>query len=417
MTVDTAALWNIAIATLGGMAVGLERQWSGKAEGPRARFAGLRTFTLLGLVAGLCGWLWNAGLTGPAIIFLAGLGALVVVAYQAASRTDVDGTTEVAAFVVLAAGVLAGTGHDRIASAVIAVTFLLLVEKRQLHGLVSKLDLVEVRAGARFAVMALVILPLLPEGPYGPFGGVRPRLLWALVLFFSGLSFVGYLARRAAGPSRGYALAGTLGGLVSSTSVTLTFSRLSRTHAALARPLAAGVMGANLMVFPRVLVASLVLAPSVAASLWPAFIAPSVVAGILLATGLRDKKHNATAPPDKNPLQLREALQMAALFQGVLLGLAIVTSRFGTQGLLGSAAILGLTDVDALTMSMSKAAASNTATVADAAAAIILGIFVNTVVKLGLTLVIGRGAYRRYAAAGLTLVAAAIAAGLWVSQK
>ena len=210
MTFDTAALWNIGIATLGGMAVGLERQWSGKAEGPRARFAGLRTFTLLGLVAGLCGWLWNA-VSRVRHLFLAGLGALVVVAYQAASRTDVDGTTEVAAFVVLAAGVLAGTGHDRIASAVIALTFLLLVEKRQLHGLVSKLDLVEVRAGARFAVMALVVLPLLPEGPYGPLGGVRPRQLWALVLFFSGLSFLWYLARRAAG-ERGYALAGTLGG-------------------------------------------------------------------------------------------------------------------------------------------------------------------------------------------------------------
>lgn len=417
MTFDTAALWNIGIATLGGMAVGLERQWSGKAEGPRARFAGLRTFTLLGLVAGLCGWLWNAGLTGAAIILLAGLGALVVVAYQAASKTDVDGTTEVAAFVVLAAGVMAGTGHDRIASAVIALTFLLLVEKRQLHGLVSKLDLVEVRAGARFAVMAMVILPLLPEGPFGPLGGIRPRQLWALVLFFSGLSFVGYLARRAAGPSRGYALAGTLGGMVSSTSVTLTFSRLGRSHPALARPLAAGVMGANLMLFPRVLIASLVLAPQVAAALWPAFVAPAAAAAILLATGLRDRRHSATAPPDKNPLQIGAALQMAAVFQLVLFGLAIVTARFGAQGLLGSAAILGLTDVDALTMSMSKAAASNNTTAVEAATAITLGIFVNTLVKLGLALAIGRGAYRKYAAAGLAVLAIALAAGLWLQVR
>jgi uncharacterized membrane protein (DUF4010 family) len=108
---------------------------------------------------------------------------------------------------------------------------------------------------------------------------------------------------------------------------------------------------------------------------------------------------------------------MAALFQIVLFGLAIVTTRFGTQGLLGSAALLGLTDVDALTMSMSKAAAANTASAADAAAAIILGIFVNTVVKLGFALAIGRGAYRRYAAAGLSVLAIALAAGLWISQK
>ena len=89
-------------------------------------------------VAGLSGWLWTAGLTGPAVVLLAGLGALVVVAYQAASRTDVDGTTEVAAFVVLAAGVLAGAGSGRLASGIIAITVLLLVEKRQLHRLVAQ---------------------------------------------------------------------------------------------------------------------------------------------------------------------------------------------------------------------------------------------------------------------------------------
>ena len=103
-TFDGTAAIQVGIAVLGGMAVGIERQWSGKADGPAARFAGLRTFTLLGLTAGLSGWLWTVGLTGPAIVLLAGVGALVVVAYLAASRRDIDGTTEVAAFVVLEIG-------------------------------------------------------------------------------------------------------------------------------------------------------------------------------------------------------------------------------------------------------------------------------------------------------------------------
>ena len=90
---------------LGGLAVGIEREWSGKSSGPHARFAGLRTFTLLGIISTLSGWLWTSGLQGPAAILLAGAGALVVVAYAAASRRDVDGTTEVAAIVVLTAGV------------------------------------------------------------------------------------------------------------------------------------------------------------------------------------------------------------------------------------------------------------------------------------------------------------------------
>jgi hypothetical protein len=86
---------------------------------------------------------------------------------------------------------LAGIGAYRLASGIIALTCLLLVEKSRLHSLVARIDDVGLQAGVRFGVMALVVLPLLPAGPYGPFGGIRPRELWALVLFFSGLSFLG----------------------------------------------------------------------------------------------------------------------------------------------------------------------------------------------------------------------------------
>ena len=111
----------------------------------------------------------------------------------------------------------------------------------------------------RFAVMALVVLPLLPRGPYGPLGGVRPRELWALVLFFSGRSFVGYVARRIVGPGHGYFVTGLLGGLVSSTNVTFSFARTSRIEPASARALAFGAVAANAMLYPRVLVATSVL--------------------------------------------------------------------------------------------------------------------------------------------------------------
>jgi uncharacterized membrane protein (DUF4010 family) len=410
---DSTAIYNIAIAVLGGLAVGIERQWSGKADGPAARFAGLRTFTMLGLVAGLSGWLWTAGLTGPAIVLLAGLGALVVVAYLAASRADVDGTTEVSAFVVLAAGVLAGSGNPRIASGIIAITLLLLVEKKQLHALVKRMDAVEVRAGVRFAIMAAVILPLLPEGPFGPLGGIRPRALWGLVLFFSGLSFLGFVARRLAGPGRGYAVAGTIAGLVSSTSVTLTYSRLSAKHPPLGRALAAGVLGANAMLFPRVLVATLVLEPRLAAALWPALVAPAIAAGALMWTGLRSGAASAPDPQiSRNPLQIGAALQMAALFQIVLFGVAWAAGAFGEQGLLGSAAVLGLTDADALTVSMARATTTGIAAADAAATAVTLGVLVNTLVKLVLAVTLGRGPFRPWAGTGLGLMAIALGAGL-----
>ena len=410
---DYVALQHLLVALLGGLAVGIERQWSGKAEGPRARFAGIRTFTLLGLVAGLCGWLWTVGLTGPAIIFLAGLGALVVVAYQAASRTDIDGTTEVSAFVVLAAGVLAGAGYERLASGIIAITLLFLVEKKQLHRLVKRLDVVEIRAGARFAIMAAVILPLLPEGPFGPLGGVRPRQLWALVLFFSGLSFLGYLARRSVGRGRGLAVAGLLGGMVSSTSVTLTYSRMSHDHRLPGLALAAGVMGANALLFVRVLLATLALEPRLAAAIWPAFVVPAVIGFLLFWSGVRHQRGDADkTDEDKNPLQLVAALQMTALFQIVLFGVSFATQNFGQQGLVGSAVLLGLADVDALTLSMAKATTAQIAAADAARFALIVGILTNTIVKLSLAVVIGRASYRTRAGLGLGAMGIALAIAL-----
>jgi uncharacterized membrane protein (DUF4010 family) len=195
------------------MAVGIERQWSGHAHGARAHFAGVRTFTLISLGSALAGWFWTSGLTSLALILVGGFVALTVVAYVRASGNDVDGTTEVAALVVIAAATLTGAGAPGLGSGIVAVTTLLLVEKHRLHRWVQALDTADIRAGARFAVMAAVVLPLLPEGPFGPADTIRPRLLWALVLFFSGLSFIGVIARRLVGAGRGYVLAGLVGGL------------------------------------------------------------------------------------------------------------------------------------------------------------------------------------------------------------
>jgi uncharacterized membrane protein (DUF4010 family) len=247
---NTSDIVGLLIAALGGAAIGLERQWSGHAEGPRARFAGIRTFTMLGAVGGISGFLWRAGITAPAAILFAGAVTIVAVAYVAGSQENIDGTTEVAALVVLAAGVLSGIGFVRLASGIIALATLLLVEKSRLHALVKRIDDVGLRSGVRFAVMALVVLPLLPEGPYGPLGGVRPRALWALVLFFSGLSFAGYIARRLVGPGHGYLVTGLLGGMVSSTNVTFTFARTSRSDIAMDRALAFGAVAANAMLYP-----------------------------------------------------------------------------------------------------------------------------------------------------------------------
>lgn len=409
MTFDIVPL---LVATLGGAAVGFERQWSGHADGPAARFAGIRTFTMLGAVGGFSGWLWAAGVTAPAAILLAGAVTIVAIGYLSASRQDVDGTTEVAALVVLGAGVLAGLGSVRVASGIIALATLLLVEKSRLHAIVQQIDDVGLRSGARFGVMALVILPLLPEGPYGPLGGVRPRELWVLVLFFSGLSFAGYLARRVVGSGHGYLVTGLLGGMMSSTNVTFTFARTSRTDAAHERGLAFGAVAANAMLYPRVLVATAILNPAVVLPLLVYLSAPALLAALVAAVGARrSSDENVPAAPLHNPLQLADALQMAVLFQVVLMAVYVTRESWGASGVFTSAAVLGLTDVDALTMSMARGVGS-AVTPDMAATAIAVGVLANTGMKLGLAVVLGSPRFRMIAGGALALMLLTLAAAL-----
>ncbi len=404
----------LLVSTLGGAAVGVERQWSGHADGDNARFAGLRTFTMLGLLGGIGGQLWLGGGQWIAGVLVGGAAALVVVAYAAASRRDVDGTTEVAALVVLAAGVLAGSGQLQLASGIVALTVLLLVEKSRLHGLVRLLDDRGFRAGARFAVLALVVLPLLPEGPYGPMGGIRPRALWALVLFFSGLSFAGYIARTIVGDRYGFTVAGLLGGLVSSTSVTLTYARLSREGDADGTSLSSGVLAACAVLFVRVAVAVAVLNQPMLPRLAPLLVAPLAV-GALAAWLSTAHTAPAAVPPQapSNPLQLTAALQMVAAFQVVVVLLEAVNRQFGDAGLLASAFALGLTDVDALTASMTQRVAAGLA--ADVGAlAIAVGILSNSLTKLVIALAVGRGRFRVITAIGLLAMTLASLAALVV---
>ena len=401
-----AELVGLVVAVLGGAAVGLERQWSGHAEGPAARFAGIRTFTLLGGLGGLSGFLWRSGVTLPAAILLAGAVVIVLVAYVVASRTDVDGTTEVAALVVLAAGTFAGIGSVRLASGTFALLTLILVEKSRLHALVKRIDDVGLRSGVQFGAMALVVLPLLPAGPYGPFGGIRPRELWALVLFFCGLSFAGFVARRIVGPGHGYLVTGLLGGLVSSTNTTLVFARESRKDRTVERPLAFGAVAANAMLFPRVVVATAILASSVVPALL-IFLGPPAAVAAVVMLGYRAPVADGRELSSRNPLQLGMALQMAVVFQAVLFIVHLARSSWGTSGVLAAAAVLGLTDVDALTVSMARDVAP-ALSAHTAAAGIAVGIAANTVVKLGIALIFGSRQFKLIVGGALVLMLAVL---------
>lgn len=404
----------LGVAMLGGAAVGLERQWSGHASGPKARFAGIRTFTLLGGLGGLCGWLWIGGFEGLALVLLSGGAALVVAAYVAASRHDVDGTTEVAALVALAAGALAGAGSLALASAIFAGTAALLLEKGRLHAIVSRIDDAPLRASLRFAVLACVVLPLIPPGPFGPLDAIRPRELWALVLFCSGLTFAGWLARRVVGARQGVIVSGLLGGLVSSTSVMLTFARASRDTTSPRSALAAGAVAACTVMLLRVTVVCAVLNPALAIEQLR-YATPAFVPGLVFVlAGWRARR---PAAPDAwgagSPLQLRAALQMAAVFQAVLFVIAFVQAGLGPDALVATSAFIGLTDLDALTLSLARGTAAPNS-VPLVAVALAAGIQANTMLKFAVAVVVGRGSFRLIAGMGLALMALAMGVALAV---
>jgi uncharacterized membrane protein (DUF4010 family) len=411
---ESDAAMGLAVAALVGLAVGIERQWSGHASGPDARFAGARTFFLLGATGGLAGWLFAGGAVALSAGLLGGATLLVAAAYAMATRratSDPDGTTEVAALVVLGLGAMAGLGHLQLASAAAVVVVLALHEKSRIHGFVSKLDDWELRGALQFAVLALVVLPLLPQGPYGPLGGIRPQSLWILVLVFSGLNFAGFVARHVVGATRGYGVAGLAGGLVSSTAVTLTFARQSRVEPELGIGLAAGVVGACTVLLVRVGVVTFALNAAAGWALLPYLALPLVTGVLLTAWALRagrpeEGRPEASVPPTASPLNLGSAVRMAVAFQLSLMALDWVRARFGEPGVLPLAGLLGLTDMDALTISMAKLEPRE-AMAGLAAQAIAVGLLSNTVLKLVLSVGLGAPGFRARAGAGLAFLGAA----------
>ena len=412
---EVDAALRLGAAALIGLGIGLERQWSGHSTGPDARFAGIRTFLLLGVIGGVSGLFFYAGAPAPGALILAGGLAMAIAAYVVAARrpeADIDGTTETAALVVVTLGAVAGYGWLALAAGTGSIVMLVLLEKTRLHEMVGQLAERELQAALQFAVLALVILPVLPAGPYGGVLAIQPRSLWILVLIFSALNFAGYIARRVLGSGAGNTVTGTLGGLISSTAVTLDFARKSREAREAQEALAHGVIGACTVMIVRVVAVSAVLNPRVGLQLGILMLAPFVAGVLMLVLAARRFQTEPPAAPivSGSPLRLWSALQMAVVFQIALSTLAMINEVWGTVGVYPAAAVLGLTDMDALTLSMSRL--ERGITVQSAALAIAIGYLANTLLKAGIAVVIGAGAFRTSASLRLLLQAIAGAAGI-----
>lgn len=214
---ELSDLARLAVSLALGLLVGIQRGWAQRDRPAGSRFAGVRTFALVGLGGGISGMLFR-GAPGPATVLLGAIGVLVLVGYVRDSRLNAtaSGTSGLVALLTLASGFLVGVGERLTGTAIAVVMVLLLALRDRLHGWIDKLSQREVLSIARYALIALVILPLLPDRPFGPYGAWNPRQLWLVVVLVSGLSFAGYVATRLLGARRGIIATAAAGSLVSS---------------------------------------------------------------------------------------------------------------------------------------------------------------------------------------------------------
>ncbi|HVN42499.1 MAG TPA: MgtC/SapB family protein [Steroidobacteraceae bacterium] len=397
---DLAVVWNFATALLIGALIGIERERNKREHGDVA-IGGIRTFILFALFGALGGWLSHV-LQSPWILAAGLLAAMapVVAGYVISARlrpAAVALTTELAAIAAFLLGAMSTLGQRELAVGLGVAVAAVLAYKQPLHGIALRLDRDDIYAGLRLLIATFIVLPLLPDRALDPWAVLNPRVLWMLVLLISSLSLVGYVATRLLGAGDGIPLTGITGGLVSSTAVTLEFSRQSRLPAFVgaASALASGIVLSWAVMFVRVLFMVLVVNRTLLGPLLPPF-AAMAAASALLGWYFHSRATENPSPegvPLENPFSLTAAAKFAVFFALVLLVVQFAKVYSSDAGLYAVSALAGTTDVDAITLSMAQFA--RTADPGVAVRAITIATLVNTAVKTGMAVTLGSPELRR----------------------
>jgi uncharacterized membrane protein (DUF4010 family) len=401
------SLLAVGTALACGVLIGIERGWKLKDQEPGQRVAGVRTFSMLGLGSGVAGSLGASGQPIVAAAIVIGAVAIMVIAYAPELKNQHDSTSAVAALVTIAIGFLAGNGSAGLAIAAAAIAVALLALRSELHGFIDKLDEDDVKALARYAVIACAVLPFLPNGHYGPLGAWNPQKLWLVVVLITGFSFLGYVANRIFGERHGTVATALIGGAYSSTAVTQSLAqRLGREVSPGAE--SAGIALATAVMYLRVLLLIGVLSTRVFVP-FALIILPAVAVSWAAGFWLYRKAPKSAAPaPPGNPIALLPALGFVTFVAAAAVAAKWAAGRFGEQGIAVLLLIVGSTDVDTAIVTLGNL--SPTAISALLAAIAVAGtIIVNMAVKIGITLVYaGRKGVPAAIAMGMSVVALAV---------
>ena len=389
-----------AVAMAIGFLIGLQREYAhGGAD--REIMAGERTFALIGLSGCLAAMLsveFEAPFLFAALLLV--YGGIIAVSYviEFRQRNQAGLTTEVTVLVVVLIGALCYFGYLALAVAAGIITTVLLSLKLETDRFVRALTRSDIIAALQLAVISAVILPVLPNRVLfvPPFDVLNPFKIWLMVVFISAVSFLGYVLMKVVGPSQGIGLTGLLGGLVSSTAVTLSFTERSVRERDLARPFALAIMVASTIMFARVLVLVGVLNQELLRDLWLPLSLTGLV-GVVYSLYLW-ATHRTTGTGDvaiSNPFDLMSAVKFGAIYGLVLLISRAAQLYFGDTGVYVSSIVSGVADVDAITLSMTELSSSGSLGSRIAADAILLAAIANTVVKASIATLTGSRALRR----------------------
>jgi len=394
-----------------GLLIGIERGFDLRGLRAGTRVAGVRTFTLVGFASGLAGLAGQFGQNFAAGALVAGCVAVLAVGYanRPGLKSRPDATTPVAALATVGLGFVAGFGQPGFAIAGAAIVTLILALKAELHGFLDKLDEDDVKALARYAVIAGAVLPFLPSGHYGPLGAWNPQKLWLVVVLVTGFSFLGYVANRIFGERHGTIATALIGGAYSSTAVTQSLAqRLGSEGKGGAEN--AGIALATAVMYLRVLLLIGVLSTRVLVP-FAIILAPAIIvawgAGFWLYR--LAPKSDAPAPPG-NPIAILPALGFVAFVAFAAVAAKWAAGRFGEQGIAVLLLIVGSTDVDTAIITLGNLPADAISPLL-AAMAIAGTIIANMAVKIGITLVY---AGRKGASAAIAMMASVIALAIMI---
>jgi uncharacterized membrane protein (DUF4010 family) len=405
----------LGIALALGLLVGLQRTWSDHEE------AGIRTFpliTALGFLAGLLadtfgGWVVGAGLLGVAAVLLTSNLGL----FRRSSNPDTGVTTEMAALVMYGVGAALAAGYMAMALVTGGVVAVLLHSKEPLHDLTDRIGEADIEALIRLTIIALVILPVLPDRDLGPFQVLNPFEIWMMVVLIVGISMAGYVAYKLFGAKGGALAAGFLGGLISSTATTVSYARRSVAEPARSTGAALVILVASTVVFGRVLAELGVVAPGLFTRVAPPIVAMMFIMILLSWVFLLRAKdvHEYELQEREPPSDIKAAIVFGGLYAAVLLAVAFARQYLPPSGLYIVAAISGLTDIDAITLSTAQLMQSGGLDPSTGWRVVQVGALANLAFKGGVVAVLGHPRLRARIAAsfGLALVGGGLILWLW----